>query len=126
MAQPLILYTGTGDKDFYDTLTGFNGKQNKFDQLFMGQIQSQTAAMGAGIYATPRRDEALEYGQHIVQVRVMPGAKFLDLTSQLITSQLRDRGVNPTQWGNANPRVVVQFRGDYHVIKTCLVDFQPG
>ena len=127
MAKALVLYSGTNDLDFYNTMTGFNGTQTKFNQLFMqhNQRQGQAAQMGAGVYATPVRDAA-RYGQYLVAARIIPGARFLNLSDTLVTSMLRSRGVKLDEWAAANPRAVVRFNGNYHVIKTNQVDFQPG
>jgi len=90
------------------------------------QRQGQAAQMGAGVYATPDRDAARGNGQYLVTARITPGARFLDLSDTLVTSMLRSRGVKPDEWAAANPRAVVRFNGNYHVIKTNQVDFQPG
>jgi hypothetical protein len=65
LAQPLVLYTGTDNADFYQTLVTFNGTQQEFENTFMqhNKRQSQSAQMGAGIYATPKRTAALGYGR---------------------------------------------------------------
>lgn len=130
LIAPLELYTGTDDQDLYNELTGFNGNQNAYDARFMQHNlrQSQTAQMGAGIYATPNQQAAREYGNYTVRIRVTPGnkgAKFLNLSDIRVTAMLREKGVRPDEWAAANPRAVVRFNVDYHVVKTCKVDFQP-
>jgi hypothetical protein len=128
LAQPLMLYTGTPDLEFYNIMTGFNGRtQKKFDETFMqhNQRQGQAAQMGAGVYATPSQAAARGYGGHLVSVRVSPGALFLNLSDTTVTGRLRNLGVKPDEWADANPRAVVRFNGDYHVIKTVDIDFQP-
>jgi hypothetical protein len=128
LATPLILYTGTDDEDFKKVLIAFHGTQQEFDDSFMqhNARQSQSAQMGAGLYATPKKEEARGYGTYLVECHIRAGAKLLDLHDRKIALALRTGGVKPDEWADGNPRAVVKFGATYYLIKTCEVDFRDG
>jgi hypothetical protein len=129
LATPLILYTGTPESEFKDKLIAFHGTQQEFDANFMqhNQRQSQSAQMGAGLYATPIKSEAEGYGGFLVECHFpAQTTKLLDLSDTAVTSQLKTAGVKPDQWAAANPRVLVKFGATYYLIKTNSVDFRDG
>lgn len=128
MLLPMVLYTGTSDQRLYTALTTFAGDQRAFETAFMqhNKRQSQTAQMGAGIYATPHRIQALGYGTNLIQILIPMGTPFLNLADTAVTGLLRKAGVKPSEWAGANPRVLVRFNGDYHLVKTCVARYAPG
>ena len=128
LATPLVLYTATPDSGFRDTLIAFHGTQQQFENSFMqhNARQSQSAQMGAGLYATPVKEETKTYGGYLVECHIPAQTKFLDLSDTAVTATLKSRGVNPSQWAAANPRAVVKFGATYYVIKTNSVDFRMG
>jgi hypothetical protein len=128
LAVPLILYTGTDDDKHKANLIAFHGTQEEFDAAFMqhNARQSQSAQMGAGLYATPKKEEARGYGTYLIECHIKTGAKLLDLSDRQIALKLRTDGVKPDEWADANPRAVVKFGVSYYLIKTCDVDFRDG
>jgi hypothetical protein len=128
LATPLILYTGTPSEDFKKTLIAFHGTQEEFETTFMqhNMEQSQSAQMGAGIYATPKKSEAEGYGGYLIECHINTNAKLLDLHDRAVALKLRAEGVKPDEWAGANPRAVVKFGLTYYLIKTNEVDFREG